>query len=87
LDAATGLLRWAKMLRRFADASPIIAGDDVWVAATDGRLYRFALADGTLRWQYEIRGAFHAAPVVSDGRLLVANDDGTVIAFGGSPSP
>lgn len=87
LDAATGQLRWSKMLRRFADASPIIAGDDVWVAATDGRLYRFALADGTLRWQYEIRGAFHAAPVVSDGRLLVANDDGTVIAFGGSPSP
>ncbi len=87
LDAATGQLRWSKMLRRFADASPIIAGDDVWVAATDGRLYRFALADGTLRWQYEIRGSFHAAPVVSDGRLLVANDDGTVIAFGGSPSP
>lgn len=84
LDAETGEPRWSRMLRRFAEASPVIAGDDVWIAATDGRLYRFALSDGTPRWEYELRGSFQAAPVVVDGHLLVANDDGTVIAFAGA---
>lgn len=84
LDAETGKLRWSRMLRRFAEASPVIAGDDVWIAATDGRLYRFGLSDGAIRWEYEIRGSFQAAPVIAGGHLLVANDDGTVIAFAGT---
>lgn len=47
LSITTGKRQWRYTLRRRADASPVIAGSDVWIAATDGRLIRLALADGT----------------------------------------
>ncbi|WP_210421358.1 outer membrane protein assembly factor BamB family protein [Roseimaritima ulvae] len=82
LDPKTGKPLWSKPLRRFAEADPVIAGDDAWVAATDGRLYRFALADGTLRSEQEFRGSFLAPPVIAGQQLIIANDDGLVIALG-----
>lgn len=82
LDPKTGKPLWTKPLRRFAEASPVIAGDDVWVAATDGRLYRFALSDGTLRSEQEFRGSFLAPPAIAGEQLIIANDDGVVIALG-----
>ncbi|WP_153556484.1 outer membrane protein assembly factor BamB family protein [Roseimaritima sediminicola] len=82
LDPKTGEELWKKPLRRFAEASPVIAGEDVWIAATDGRLYRFALADGTLKSETEFRGSFLAPPAIVGQQLILANDDGVVIALG-----
>jgi len=86
LHPQTGEVLWSKPLRRFADASPVIAGDDVWIAATDGRLYRFALADGTVRSEQEFRGSFLAPPAIVGNQMILANDDGVVIALGPPPS-
>ena len=70
-------------LRRRADASPVIAGKDVWIAATDGRLIRLALDDGTdEKWSYEIRGSFLAGPAIAGQQLFIADDDGIVRCFG-----
>lgn len=82
LSIETGKRVWRHTLKRRSDASPLIAGDDVWIAATDGRLLRLSLADGTERWQYEVRGAFLAAPAIAGGKLFVADDDGVVRCFG-----
>ena len=80
----TGKLQWRHTLRRRADASPVIAGDDVWIAATDGRLVRLSLADGTNeKWSYEIRGSFLAAPAIAGDELFIADDEGVVRCFGG----
>lgn len=87
LDPATGQVRWTHSLRRYAEGSPVIAGDDVWIAGTDGRLLRLALADGTVRWQYEIRGSFFAPPAISGEMLVIPNDDGVVMAFGPAVPP
>lgn len=81
LSAKTGQRVWRHTLQRRADASPVVAGDDVWIAATDGRLLRLALADGKERWRYEVRGAFIAAPAIADGQLYIADDDGIVRCF------
>lgn len=81
-DPQTGKLLWSTPLRRFAEASPVIAGDDVWIAATDGRLYRMDLKSGEIRSQQEFRGSFVASPIVADKRLILANSAGVVIALG-----
>lgn len=82
ISRETGKRVWRHTLRRRADASPIVAGDDVWIAATDGRLIRLALATGEEKWQYEIRGAFAASPAIAGDRLIVADDQGVIRAFG-----
>jgi outer membrane protein assembly factor BamB len=82
LDMATGQRRWRYTLRRRADASPVITGEDVWIASSDGRLVRLALADGNETWSYEIRGAFLAGPAVAGQKLFIADDQGIVRCFG-----
>ena len=82
ISIETGKLQWRHTLRRRADASPVIAGNDVWIAATDGRLVRLSLADGTDEtWSYEIRGAFLAAPAIAGDELFIADDEGVVRCF------
>jgi outer membrane protein assembly factor BamB len=81
ISASTGDHLWRHTLRRRADASPLIAGSDVWIAATDGRLIRLSRQTGKEIWQYEIRGAFLAAPAIANGRLYLADDNGVVRCF------
>ncbi len=83
ISTATGKLKWRHTLRRRADASPVIAGKDVWIAATDGRLIRLELDNGTEeKWSYEIRGSFLAGPAIAGQELFIADDDGVVRCFG-----
>ena len=81
LSIATGKRLWRSTLRRRSDASPIIAGSDVWIAASDGRLIRLDKTDGREKWVYEIRGSFYAAPAIDDGKLYVADDKGILRCF------
>ncbi len=81
IDLKTGKRLWRHTLRRRADASPVIAGNDVWIPATDGRLLRLSLADGKEKWSYEIRGAFISGVAVTDKELFVADDKGVVRCF------
>ncbi len=82
INRATGEQMWRKTLRRRADASPLIAGDDVWIASTAGLLLRLSIADGTEKWSFESRGKFMAAPAIIGNRLVIADDDGVVRCFG-----
>jgi outer membrane protein assembly factor BamB len=82
LDPMTGQRRWRYTLRRRADASPVIAGEDVWIASTDGRLIRLELSSGTEKWSYEVRGAFLAGPAIAGQNLYIADDQGMVRCFG-----
>ncbi len=85
ISIKTGKRVWRHTLRRRADASPVIAGSDVFIAATDGRLVRLALADGTdEKWSYEIRGSFLAAPAIADHMLFIADEAGVVRCFAGN---
>jgi outer membrane protein assembly factor BamB len=81
LDAETGQRKWRYTLRRRADASPVIAGEDVWLASTDGRLTRLSLTDGSEKWQFEIRGQFTSEPAIAGDRLFIADSRGVVRCF------
>ena len=84
ISLSSGQRVWRHTLRRRADASPVIAGDDVWIAATDGRLICLDLASGQERaWSYESRGEFYAAPLIVGNELLIADDNGVVRCFTG----
>ena len=83
IDLTTGKRIWRHTLKRRADASPVIAGDDVWIPASDGRLLRLDLTDGTEKWSHEIRGGYVAGVAITDGELFVADDDGVVRCFRG----
>ena len=82
ISIETGERKWRHTLRRRADASPVIAGDDVWIAATDGRLVRLNLKDGKQRWEFEVKGAFIAAPAIAGDQLFIADDEGIVRCLG-----
>ncbi len=82
ISIETGQQVWRHTLRRRSDASPVVAGDDVWIAATDGRLVRLSKATGEETWQYEISGAFVASPAIAHNRLIIADDNGVIRAFG-----
>ena len=82
IERSSGKLRWRVTLKRRADASPVIAGDDVWVASTDGRLLRLSIENGDEKWNFEIRGAFIGEPAIVGERLVIADDEGVVRSFG-----
>ena len=82
LDATTGKVLWDNVLRKRADGSPVIAGQNVVLAAADGRLITFDLKTGAEKWLYEVKGAFIGSPAVVDGKIIVASDKGTVFCFG-----
>jgi len=83
LDRKTGKRIWRETLRRRADASPLIAGEDVWIASSDGLISRLSLDDGVASWTFESRGKFFAAPAIVGDRLIIADDDGVVRCFAG----
>ncbi|QDV24964.1 Outer membrane protein assembly factor BamB precursor [Aureliella helgolandensis] len=82
LSADSGKVKWTAVLRKRSDASPVIAGQSVVVAAADGRILRYDLRTGKELWMFEVKGSFIGSPAVADGRLVVANDRGTLFCFG-----
>ncbi|MEO1618573.1 MAG: PQQ-binding-like beta-propeller repeat protein [Planctomycetota bacterium] len=84
IDTKTGKRIWRHTLRRRSDASPVIAGDEVWIPATDGRLVRLSLKDGEVLWSYEIRGGFVGGVAIAGKQLFIADDEGVLRCFGES---
>ena len=89
LDVSTGQRRWRYRLRRRSDAPAVIHGDDVWIAATDGRLIRLDRDDGSERWVGEYRGGFIAGPAIVGDRMYLGDEDGRLRCFAidGSDDP
>jgi outer membrane protein assembly factor BamB len=82
LDLANGEVAWDVTLRRRTESSPVIAGDQVALAGSDGRLLLLDLKTGKENWMFEVRGSFLGSPAVADGKLVVASDRGDVFCFG-----
>lgn len=79
--SAQGQLRWQQKLRDGIDASPVLAGDTLYVAA-DG-LYAFDLT-GQLKWHYATGVHVRSAPAVHPSGLVVfGTTNGKLIALRG----
>ena len=82
LELESGKVIWQKTIRRRSDNSPVIAGNQVVVAGSDGRISRFDLKTGTELPVVELKGGFLGSPAVSNGKLVLASDRGDVICLG-----
>ncbi|MDQ2066619.1 PQQ-binding-like beta-propeller repeat protein [Xinfangfangia sp. CPCC 101601] len=93
LDAADGSLIWAVDMPYFENAKPkkrqaitahygpVLAGERIWVASSDGKLSAFSPTDGSMVYQTEIPGGAAAQPAVAGGVLYVVTTKGQVVAF------
>ncbi len=82
LYPTSGKTRWTFSTRGRIDASPVIAGDRVYVASGSGDLLALAVADGSEIWRYDMTAPITASPAVGEGHLVLGTDDGLVVAFG-----
>lgn len=93
LDAANGGRVWAQKLPYFTQTvirkqqkvwnhyGPVLAGNRLYLAGSDGYLRVFDPASGALIGQAQIPGGAAAAPAVAGQTLYVVTHDGQLIAF------
>ena len=82
LDAATGKETWSFATRARVDSSPVVAGSQVYVGSSDGRLYVLDFATGQKRWEFDTGAAITASPAIAAGRVVVGTQDGVLYCFG-----
>ncbi|MDQ7775099.1 MAG: PQQ-binding-like beta-propeller repeat protein [Paracoccus aminovorans] len=93
LDAANGGRVWAQKLPYFTEAvirkqqkvwnhyGPVLAGNKLYLAGSDGYLRVFDPASGALIGNAQIPGGAAAAPAVAGQTLYVVTHDGQLIAY------
>ncbi|NOR63503.1 MAG: PQQ-binding-like beta-propeller repeat protein [Rhodobacteraceae bacterium] len=91
IDAASGRVLWATQLPEFTKPSkrkgfiahygPLIAGGQVIVAGTDGRLRFFDPVSGAETYSAALPSGAASAPIVAAGVLYVLNQKGKLLAF------
>ncbi len=64
-DAATGAARWRLPLEGGLPLSPVVVGEEAWVATRDGRVYRVRLSDGQSSGYFQLPQPLQTPPVVS----------------------
>jgi outer membrane protein assembly factor BamB len=80
-NKADGKILWRfKALGKLA-GSPVICGNNVVVAAGDGRLYVLDLQTGTKSWSYELGSPSASTPAVIKNMLVISTQDGRVFGF------
>lgn len=82
LEPGSGKERWVTQLESKVEASPVIVGDRVLLAATDGRLFLLDQKNGETVWQTQLNGSIIGSPAVAFERLVVATDRGLVYGLG-----
>ena len=77
VDAATGAPRWRARTGADTDASPVVVGDRVYIAAQDPApyVYCFACDDGREVWRARGGRGFWATPVVHQGVVYLPGHD------------
>ena len=87
----TGKVRWLTQLERYKNekkrknqvfwTGPVLAGNRLWIASSEGRLGSASVMDGTYRNFTKLGGGVSLAPVVANGVLYVLDDSGRISAF------
>ncbi|ACE82763.1 outer membrane protein assembly factor BamB family protein [Cellvibrio japonicus] len=73
--------RWTYPLYAPVSATPVVVGEQLWVAAENGNLYAFDVKARRLQWLYHTEAAIVSTPVVADGRVHFLSRDGFVYAL------
>jgi outer membrane protein assembly factor BamB len=87
----TGKIRWINQLPRYRDMKdrkgpityfgPVLAGERLIIAGTNGALINVSPADGSFQSQVRIKDGVSFQPVVANNTLYLLSDNGTLIAY------
>ena len=87
----TGKVRWLTQMARFRNETkkknaiywtgPLLAGDRLWMANSEGSVYSASVADGTVSPFTQLNAAVTLPPVVANGTLYILDDGGRITAF------
>ncbi len=88
---ASGKVRWISQLPRWKDAEdkkgaiiwtgPVLAGEKLYVASSEGHLDAVSVADGTIAQVTRLGNPVSLPPVVANQVLYVLDDAGKITAF------
>lgn len=91
ISRATGKVRWISQLPEFRKpekktdpifwTGPVLAGNNLWVASTEGQIYRISIAEGSASLYRELKAPVSVAPIVANSTLYILDDDGVIHAF------
>jgi outer membrane protein assembly factor BamB len=88
---STGKVRWLAQLDRYKNeekrknpifwTGPVLAGNRLWIANSEGLLASANVADGSITKLADLGNSISLAPVVAGGMLYVLDDGGRISAF------
>ena len=88
---SNGKVRWVQQLTRWHNeekksgpvfwTGPVLAGDKLWFANSDGELFSAPVADGTPQRFAEVGAPITLSPIVAGSTLYVLDDSGKISAF------
>ncbi|MBX7495624.1 PQQ-binding-like beta-propeller repeat protein [Qipengyuania sp. 6B39] len=88
---STGKVRWITQLAQWRDVKdkkgpifwtgPVLAGNTLWVASSEGEVYRVSTGEGSASLFYDLKQPVSLAPVVANNTLYILDDSGTITAF------
>lgn len=91
IQRATGKVRWLTQLARFENeekkknpifwTGPVLAGDRLWFANSNGQVYSAGVNDGTPSLHSELKQPVTLAPIVAGGTLYILDDSGRITAM------
>lgn len=86
-----GKVRWITALGQWRNAEkkkdpifwtgPVLAGNTLWVANSQGQIYRVSPGEGTSSLFQTVKAPISLAPVVANNTLYVLDDDGVIHAY------
>ena len=86
-----GQVRWITQLAQFRNekkkkdpefwTGPVLAGNQLWVASSEGEIWRLSAGEGSAQLFAELDAGVSLAPIVADGYLYVLDDAGTIHAW------
>ena len=88
---SSGKVRWLTELKRWDNpkkrtgpvfwTGPVLAGNRLWIANSEGRVYSVDIAEGAVSEFTRLGDAVSLPPVVAGGTLYVLDDGGRISAF------
>jgi outer membrane protein assembly factor BamB len=87
----SGRVRWVSELGRWKNAEkkkdplfwtgPVLAGNSLWVANSEGQIYRVSVEEGSASLFQTLKDPISQPPVVANGTLYILDEGGTIHAF------
>jgi outer membrane protein assembly factor BamB len=91
IDRNTGKVRWVTQLENFRNeekrkgqiywTGPVLAGDRLWFANSEGQVASASVTDGTVTPFSKLGSGVSLPPVVANGIMYFLDDGGQIVAY------